>query len=151
MKNKKQTIEYLQQTLSGVISGSQQHFIHGTINKSRGFNKLADRMIKESQEEMNGGSKFINRIIELGSVPDVQPEKWPILTDIHEQLKVEYQEQEMALTKLNDIIKSINDDEVTKNLFQEYLFEETNHTRWLKQQLDLIKGIGLQNYLASQV
>lgn len=108
-------------------------------------------MLFESKEEMDGASKFIQRIIELGGIPEVQPEQWPVLMDVEEQLKVEYEEQEMALTALNGIINSISGDDATKQLFQEYLQEETAHTQWLKQQLDLIKSIGLPNYLASQI
>lgn len=151
MKNKNQTIEYLQKTLSGIMAGSQQHFFHAIINRQKGFNKLAERMLLESKEEMDGASVFIQRIIELGGIPEVQPEKWPVLMDVQEQLNIEYAEQELALTALNGIINSISDDDATKQLFQEYLQEETAHTQWLKQQLDLIKSIGLQNYLASQI
>ena len=151
MKNREQIIGYLQETLSGVIAGAQQHFMHATINKHNGYNKLGDRMMEENTEEMDGARKFINRIIELGGVPNVQPEKWPVLMNIEEQLKVEFEEQEMALSALNGIIKAIEDDDVTKQLFQKYLMEETDHKHWLKQQLDLIESIGLQNYLASQI
>lgn len=151
MQDKEQIIGYLEETLSGVIAGAQQHFMHATINKHNGFNKIGDRMMQESTEEMNGAGKFIKRIIELGGVPDVQPEKWPVLMNIEEQLKVEFREQEMALSALNGIIKAIENDDVSRQLFQEYLMEETNHTHWLKQQLDLIASIGLQNYLASQI
>lgn len=151
MKDREQIIGYLQKTLSGVIAGAQQHFMHASINKHNGFNKLADRMMQENSEEMNGAGKFIKRIIELGGVPNVQAEEWPVLMNIEEQLKVEFEEQKMALDAIDGIIKAIEDDDVTRQLFQEYLMEETNHTHWLKQQLDLIASIGLQNYLASQI
>lgn len=78
MNNQETVINHLQETLSGVIAGAQQHFMHATINKHGGFNKLGDRMLQESAKE-------------------------------------------------------------------------SEHTQWLRQQLDLIKSIGLQNYLASQV
>lgn len=151
MQDREQIIGYLQEILSGLIAGAQQHFMHATINKHNGFNKLGDRMMQESTEEMNSASKYIKRMIELGGVPKVQPEKWPVLMNIEEQLKVEFGEQEMALSALNGIITAIEDDDVTRQLFQEYLMEETNPTHWLKQQLDLIASIGLQNYLTSQI
>ena len=151
MKQQENIIRHLQATLSGIIAGAQQHYMHATINKHRGFNKLSDRMMHENAKEMAEAARFIHRIIDLGGIPDVQFEKWPVHMNIEEQLKVEYQEQLMALQVLNKIIASIEDDNVTKQLFQDYIADEAGHTQWLKQQLDLIESIGLKNYLSNQI
>jgi len=151
MKNQETTINVLQATLSGIIAGAQQHFMHANINKYRGFNKLANRMLEENAKEMAEAGTFINRIIELGRIPDVNPEKWPVHMDIESQFKTEYEEQKMALDALNSIISNIEDDYVTKEIYQKYLLDEANHTKWLKQQIDLMESIGLQNYLANQI
>jgi bacterioferritin len=151
MKDQKQTIEYLQEILSGIMAGAQQHFMHATINKQRGFHKLGDHMLEENASEMAESASFVNRIIELGGVPSIKPEKFEIQMEIESQLKVEYQEQLAAMEFLNTIIDSIQKDQLTLDLIQKYTIDEAAHTNWLKQQLDLIAAIGLQNYLASQV
>lgn len=151
MKNQEMTIRYLQETLSGIIAGAQQHYMHATINKHRGFNKISERMFEENAKEMNDATVFINRIIELGAIPDVSPQKWPIDMDIENQLKTEYEEQKMALEALDHIIINIENDDVTRQIFQNYLMDEYQHTQWLKQQLDLIGAIGKQNYLSNQI
>jgi bacterioferritin len=42
-------------------------------------------------------------------------------------------------------------DYVTRELFERILESEEDHIDWLETQLDLIKEVGLQNYLQSQM
>lgn len=151
MKNKETTINFLQEVLSGIMAGVQQHYVHATINKQSGFNKLGDRMLEESSKELNEAGIFVNRIIELGGVPTVKPQEVLILMNIEEQFKTELKEQVFALDALEKIIATIDNDDVTKRIFQDYLADEAEHTTWLKQQIKLIDSVGLKNYLATQI
>lgn len=151
-KNKMtQIIELLQNTVNGILNGSQQHLIHGTINIHKGYLKLGDHMLKESNDEVKDAERFINRILELGGCPTLEAVPYKIYMDVESQLKIEYQEQVEGLKSLEDSIRNLDLDKVTENMFIEYLAEETNHTTWLHRQINLIEEVGLQNYLASQL
>jgi bacterioferritin len=95
----------------------------------------------------------VERIIELcGEVKLVNSEKrLPVFQDIEEQLCHEHTAQQGAIEILDETIRNIYIDIVTEQFLIGYLKDETNHTNWLKQQIDLIKSIGIQNYLSAQV
>ena len=44
-------IEFLQELAKGWFGNSQQHSIHAQLLRARGLNKLADKIMAESDEE----------------------------------------------------------------------------------------------------
>jgi bacterioferritin len=110
-------------------------------------------MMDEYNEEMANVAKIINRILELGGTPTtLKAASYPaIYTEAESQLRNECQEQFEGLEQLEQMIQATELDIVTKDFFVDYMKEETAHATWLKQQVDLIESIGLQNYLAKQL
>lgn len=151
MKNKEKTLELLQSVASAVMGGSQQHFIHATINNQKGYTKLGNRMMEEFSEEVASVGKMINRISELGGVIKHEIVKYDVYEDVEAQLRNENKQQIEGLRELEEMLSVIELDIVTKDLFVDYMKEETAHGTWLKQQVDLIDAIGIQNYLAKKI
>ncbi|MBW3129419.1 hypothetical protein [Hymenobacter profundi] len=46
---------------------------------------------------------------------------------------------------------ALDTDVTTENLLVNYIEGETEHLSWLKQQVDLMRTIGLPNYLTAQL
>lgn len=151
MKTKEQSIKVLQQILSGLIGGSQQHYMHATINEHKGYTKLADKMMAEFKEETAEIATFANRILELGGTPSLDIVKYEVYADTEQQLREECKLQSQAVPVLEEMIASIENDTVTENLLSDYIDDENEHAQWLKRQVDLIDAIGIQNYLAAQL
>ena len=80
-------IELLKSFAKGWFGNSQQHSIHAQILKERGFNKLGDMIMAESNEEWEEAKKVNARLIELGETPVVAIEEYPVITDIKEMLE----------------------------------------------------------------
>jgi bacterioferritin len=55
-----------------------------------------------------------------------------------------------ALTEAIAYCEQVND-YVSRELFKDILQGEEEHIDWLETQLELIKQVGLQNYLQSQI
>ena len=61
-------IEFLKELARAWFGSSQQHSIHAQLLKSRGMNKLADKIMAESDEEWEEAKKVNERLVELGMI-----------------------------------------------------------------------------------
>ena len=144
-------IELLQYLSKGWFGNSQQHSIHAQLLKKRGFKKLADKIMAESDEEWEEAKKVNERLIELGITPVVAVEEYPIITDIKEMLEYDLKESEEALPMMSKSLALFDDDYVSKNMMQQFIIDEQEHYNWVKEHLNLMKEIGYENYLIEQL
>lgn len=151
MEDKEKIVQLLQEVASGVLSGVQQHFIHATMNIQKGYVKLGNHMMDEYNEEMAAVAKIIHRILELGGIPEFKVTPYLVYPEVESQLKNECRQQFEGLEELEQMIHTVELDIVTKELLKDYMKEETAHATWLKQQVELIGALGIQNYLAKQL
>lgn len=151
MGDKEKVLKLLQEVISGVLNGAQQHFIHATINIQKGYVKLGNRMMDEYNEEMAAAAKIIDRILELGGIPEFKITPYPVYPEVESQLKNECRQQFEGLEELEQSICVAEPDIVTNDLLKDYMKEEAAHATWLKRQVELIGLIGIQNYLTKQL
>ena len=71
-------IEFLQMLAKGWFGNSQQHSIQAQLLKQRGFGKLGDKIMAESDEEWAEAKKVNARLIELGVTPAVELTAYPL-------------------------------------------------------------------------
>lgn len=151
MNKNENAVALLQGILSGVLGGAQMHYIHAKINEQNGYVKLAARMLEEYEEEMASVATIIGHIRRLGGEPRHEVELMPVYSSVEEQIRKECEMQVAGVAALEVAIKQSEADIVTENYLMDYLEEETDHANWLRQQVQLIDGIGIQNYLAKQI
>ena len=72
---------------------------------------------------------------------------------VREQLESDLQLEYAAIAFLNQGIEAARkaSDNATEDLFTRILVGEEHHTDWLETQLELIRQVGEQNYLAQQM
>ena len=140
-------IEFLQTLSKGWFGSSQQHSIHAQLLKVRGLNKLADKLMEESDEEWEEAKKVNARLIELGETPAVEIQDYPVIKDIKEMLEFDYKEASEGLPMMSKALSLFDDDYVTKHMIEEFILEEQDHLNWLKGHLYLIEQIGMENYM----
>ena len=140
-------IEFLKHLVKGWFGNSQQHSIHAQLLKARGLNKLADKIMAESDEEWDEAKKVNARLIELGDTPAVEIELYPVITDIKEMLEYDLKDAAEALPTMSKALALFDDDYVTRHMLEEFILDEQDHYNWVKGHLCLIEQIGMENYL----
>ena len=140
-------IEFLKCLSKGWFATSQQHSIHAQLMKARGLNKLADKLMGESDEEWEEAKKVNTRLIELGETPAVELEEYPVITDIKEMLEYDCKDAAEALPMMSRALSMFDDDYVTRRMIEDFIIGEQDHFNWVKGHLCLIEQIGMENYL----
>ncbi|MBR4636451.1 MAG: Bfr protein [Clostridia bacterium] len=140
-------IEFLKELAKGWFGNSQQHSIHAQLLKARGLNKLADKIMAESDEEWEEAKKVNARLIELGETPAVVLQEYPVITDIKEMLEYDCKDAAEALPMMSKALALFDDDYVTKHMIEEFIIDEQDHFNWVKGHLCLIEQIGMENYI----
>ena len=140
-------IEFLKYLAKGWFGNSQQHSIHAQLLRARGLNKLADKIMAESDEEWTEAKKVNARLIELGETPAVVLQEYPVITDIKEMLEYDLKESEKALPEMSKALSLFDDDYVSRHMIEEFIIDEQDHYNWVKGHLCLIEQIGIENYM----
>ena len=125
-------IEFLKYLAKGWFGNSQQHSIHSQLLKSRGLNKLADKIMAESDEEWDEAKKVNARLIELGETPIVEIAEYPIIKDIKEMLEYDLKEAAEALPEMSKALSLFDDDYVSRHMIEEFILDEQDHYNWVK-------------------
>ena len=140
-------VEFLKYLAKGWFGNSQQHSIHAQLLKARGLNKLADKLMEESDEEWEEAKKVNARLIELGETPAVEIKEYPVITDIKKMLEDDCKEAADALPEMSKALSLFDDDYVTKRMIEEFILDEQEHFNWVTGHLCLIAQIGMENYM----
>ncbi len=154
MKGNTKLIEALNDVLTAELTGINQYFIHAKMCGNWGYRRLAEVNRKESIGEMKHADQLIERILFLEGVPNMQRlGKVRVGETVAEQLKLDHGLELDAISRLNKSIALAVDvgDNGSRELLEEILVSEEEHADWLEAQLELIKQVGEQNYLAQQI
>lgn len=144
-------IEFLKELAKGWFGNSQQHSIHAQLLKARGLNKLADKIMDESDEEWEEAKKVNARLIELGETPVVAIQEYPVITDIKEMLEYDCKDATEALPMMSKALSMFDDDYITRHMIEEFIVDEQEHLNWVKTDLCIIEQIGIDNYMIEQL
>ncbi|MDO6682098.1 MULTISPECIES: bacterioferritin [unclassified Oceanobacter] len=155
MKGNQQVIEKLNELLAGELTAMDQYFVHSCMYQDWGLDKLYVRISHEFDDEKQHAADLIERILFLEGTPDMVT-RTPIHvgndvpTMLQNDLNLEYQ----VVADVREVMaycESVQD-YVTRDILLKMLDDtEVDHAYWLEKQLGLIKRIGLQNYLQSQM
>ena len=154
MKGNKKIIDALNELLTGELTGINQYFIHYKMCANWGYQRLAKKNKEESIGEMKHADDIIERILFLGGIPNMQRmNKVAVGETPAEQFRLDLALEYDAQKKFNQAIALTVElgDNGTRDLLDEMLESEEEHIDWLETQLGLVKEVGLQNYLQSQM
>jgi len=154
MQGDPKIIEVLNDVLTAELTAINQYFIHAKMAKNWGYERLAEHIRDESIDEMKHADVLIERILFLEGIPNMQ-RLYPIKVgetvpeQFHLDLAVEYE----AVKRLNNGIATCvaAGDNATRHLLEEILVAEEKHADWLETQIEAMRQVGEQGYLAQQL
>lgn len=154
MKGSQAIIDALNSVLTKELTAINQYFLHARMLQNWGLEKLGRLEYKASIDEMKHADELIKRILFLEGLPNLQKlDRIRIGQSVEEVLESDLQVENEAVPHLKKCIQLAEKetDYVTRDLFLHILSSEEEHVDWLETQLGLLKQVGLQNYLQSQI
>jgi bacterioferritin len=154
MRGDPEVIELLNEVLTAELTAINQYFIHAKMCENWGLHRLSSKIRDESIDEMKDAEAVIERILYLEGVPNMQRlGKVKVGETVPEQLRLDHELELDAVARLNRAIAQAVavGDNGSRELLQKILVSEEEHIDWVEAQLELLKQVGEQNYLAQQI
>ena len=153
MKGDPKVIEHLNIALRNELTAVNQYWLHYRMLDNWGVSKLANFERHESIDEMKHADRLSERILFLDGLPNFQLlGRLRIGENVEEILKADLALEEEALPPLRDAIaycESVRD-YVSRELFADILSNEEEHVDVLEKQFDMIRQMGIANYIQLQ-
>lgn len=153
MQGDRQVIDFLNKALLNELTAINQYWLHYRMLDNWGVRKLAEYERHESIDEMKHADVLAERILFLDGLPNFQAlGKLRIGENTEEILKADLALEYDALPMLKEAITHCESvrDYISREIFERILESEEEHVDFLEKQLDMIKLMGIQNYIQLQ-
>jgi bacterioferritin len=154
MQAKPGVIDFLNRILTNELTAINQYFMHAEMCKNWGFERLGQHLYKLSIGEMKDAQHLIQHILYLDGMPNLQRlGNVRVGETAHEDLQIDLQLEVDAVSLLNEAVGHCAQvgDFTTRNILEEMVRDEETHVDWIETQLETIRQIGIENYLAQQL
>ena len=153
MKGTRKILALLNERLSEELTAISMYMVHSEMCASWGYDKLHEAFEKLAVDEMKHAEMLIGRILFLEGAPTVSKlQPMTIGATVEEMVKADEDAETGAIKAYNaTIAAAVTDaDNGTRELVAKILLDEERHVDWAEMQRELIKQMGLQNYLATR-
>ena len=154
MQGNPEIIELLNDVLSAELTAVNQYFIHAKMCSNWGYATLGEHVRAESIDEMRHAEVLIERILYFDGLPNLQ-RLFPLRVGetVPEQFRNDLEVEYSAVDRLNRGIAAAttHGDNGTRHLLEEILVSEEEHIDWLETQLEAMRQVGEQAYLADKL
>ncbi len=154
MRGHDQIIANLNELLADELSAINQYTVHSEMCANWGYEKLHEVIAKRAIVEMKHAERLIGRIIFLEGTPDVSTlTTINIGRDVPRQHANDLEAEHRAVRTYNAGIQLARElgDHGTREMLDEILKAEGEHVDYIEGQLEQIKQMGIQPYLAEQI
>jgi bacterioferritin len=153
MKGDARVIELLNEALRNELTATNQYWLHYRLLDNWGVGRLAAFERSESIDEMKHADRLAERILFLDGLPNFQLlGRLRIGETVEEVLKADLELEMEALVQLRGAIQHCETvrDYVSRDLFADILDNEEAHVDVLETQFEMIRRMGLENYIQLQ-
>jgi len=153
MKGDERVLELLNETLKNELTATNQYWLHYRLLDHWGVQRLAAFERSESIDEMKHADRLAERILFLEGLPNFQLiGRLRIGESVEEVLRSDLDLEIEAVTQLKGAIQHCEEvrDYVSRELFEEILQNEEEHVDTLERQFDMIRAMGIANYIQLQ-
>ena len=153
MQGDAQVIDFLNKALLNELTAINQYWLHYRMLDHWGVKRLAEYERHESIDEMKHADTLSERILFLDGLPNFQAlGRLRIGESVEEVLKADLALEHDAIPLLKEAIAHSEAvrDYVSREVFERILENEEEHVDFLEKQFDMIRQMGLQNYIQLQ-
>ena len=153
MQGDPKVIELLNEALKEELTAINQYWLHYRMLDNWGIKKLAEYERSESIDEMKHADRLAERILFLDGLPNFQAlGRLRIGENVEEILKADMEAELQGAKLYRELVAHAETvrDYVTRDLAREILADEEKHIDFLETQFELIRQMGLQNYVQLQ-
>lgn len=154
MQGNPKVLETLNNLLADELTAINQYMVESEMCDNWGYERLHKANEKRAVDEMKHAEKLIQRILFLEGSPTVSKlHQINIGQDVESQFKFGVESETGAIKAYNEGIKLCLEcgDNGSREMLDAILKDEEAHIDWLEVQLDQIRQMGLQNFLAQQI
>lgn len=154
MKAKEGVINILNKILTADLTAINQYFVHAKMCDNWGYERLHHKIRERSIDEMKDADELIGHILYLEGVPNVQRMNTVHVGEtVPEQLKLDLKAEQEMLALLSDGVVHCTKvaDFTTRHMLEDMVKDVDAHIDWIETQMETIKQVGLENYLAEQI
>jgi len=154
MKGSQKVIDVMNAGLTIELTAINQYFIQAKMCQDWGLNDLGKHFYDESIEEMKHAELLIDRILFLEGVPEIA--RYDVIrvgTNVEEQMENSLKLEVHASKTYNEGIKvALEENDAASREVMELILKETEESvDWTESQFDLIRLVGIQNYLSQKM
>jgi bacterioferritin len=147
-------VELFNDALTFELTVTNTYFLHARMLDNWGLSRLGKVFYDLSIAEMRDADEIINRILMFDGHPNVQRLN-PIQVGEtpEEMLRLALDSEKAAIAQFNASAAECHDlgDHGSADVFEDMVRDEEKHADWFEGQLDAIKHVGVEQYLAQQV
>jgi bacterioferritin len=147
-------VELLNQALTFELTVTNTYFLHARMLDNWGIGRLGKVFYDLSIDEMKDADDLINRILMFDGHPNVQKlNSITVGENPMEMLTLALESEKAAIAQFNAGAQECHDlgDHGTAAVFEGMVRDEETHADWFESQLDAIKHVGIEQYLAQMV
>lgn len=154
MKAKEGVIDLLNKLLTANLTAINQYYVHAKMCENWGYERLCHKVRERSMDEMKDADQLIEHILYLEGVPNMQRLGTVNVGEtVPEQFKVDLKSEQEMLKMLSDGVAHCTKvgDYTTRHMLEDMAKDVDDHIDWIETQQELIKQVGLENYLSEQI
>ncbi|MGO3890349.1 MAG: bacterioferritin [Paenalcaligenes sp.] len=154
MQGHPEIIACLNELLRGELAARDQYFVHSRQYEDQGYLKLYERINHEMEEETQHADAILRRILFLGGKADMRPHEFTPGDTVEQMLQKDLDTEYSVRDNLKAamaLCERLGDYNSRDMLLAQLRDTEEDHTYWLEKQINLIKQVGMANYLQAKM
>lgn len=154
MKAKEGVVERLNAILTVDLTAINQYFVQAEMARNWGFARVAEKFREFSMGEMRDAQAIVRRILYLDGLPNLQRlGAVKVGESVEEDLQLDLASETEALETITEAVAHCErvGDVGTREMLEDMAREEEEHVDWLETQIETIRQVGVENYLAQNM
>lgn len=154
MRGNSRVIAALNEGLKSELTSINQYFVHAEMNENWKYDRLYDSIRERAMTEMRHAEAFIERILFLEGEPNMSDLfQVKVGRNVKQMMENDLALEMDAVNRYNASIELCREvgDNGTRELFEKTLKDEEEHVDEIEAELNQIKEVGTEGYLAQQI